>query len=60
MNLLQISISGDIKLIDFGLICDVSKKESTHMVGSPFWMSPEMVNRCSHGCPVDIWCLGIW
>lgn len=30
-----------------------------HMVGSPFWMPPEMIRREPHGLPVDVWSFGI-
>ena len=29
------------------------------MVGSPFWMPPEMIKRQPHGLEIDIWSLGI-
>eukprot|EP01130_Rhizamoeba_saxonica_P012810 TRINITY_DN5444_c0_g1_i1.p1 TRINITY_DN5444_c0_g1~~TRINITY_DN5444_c0_g1_i1.p1 ORF type:complete len:127 (-),score=30.13 TRINITY_DN5444_c0_g1_i1:51-431(-) len=29
------------------------------MVGSPFWMAPEMIKKVPHGMPVDIWSYGI-
>eukprot|EP00029_Vermamoeba_vermiformis_P009621 TRINITY_DN4862_c0_g1_i5.p1 TRINITY_DN4862_c0_g1~~TRINITY_DN4862_c0_g1_i5.p1 ORF type:complete len:382 (-),score=10.79 TRINITY_DN4862_c0_g1_i5:50-1195(-) len=50
---------GSVKLIDFGLCSDVSQGEVVHMVGSPFWMPPEMIRRDPHGLPVDIWSLGV-
>lgn len=46
-------------LVDFGLCSDVSQGEVVHMVGSPFWMPPEMIRRDPHGLPVDIWSLGV-
>lgn len=39
--------------VDFGLCCDVSKGEKVHMVGSPFWMPPEMILCQPHGLPVS-------
>lgn len=49
---------GDVKLIDFGLSCD-EEKASTHMVGSPFWMSPEMILAKRHSYPADVWSFGV-
>ena len=34
--------------VDFGLAMDLAKGGSLHMVGSPFWMSPEIINRQPH------------
>jgi len=56
---IMISLTGDVKLIDFGLCSDVSQGEVVHMVGSPFWMPPEMIKRQPHGLPVDVWSFGI-
>lgn len=56
---IMLSITGDVKLIDFGLCADTRKEQLTNMVGSPFWIPPEMVLRQPHGCPADIWSLAI-
>ncbi len=37
----------------------MSQGEVVHMVGSPFWMPPEMIRRDPHGLPVDVWSLGV-
>jgi len=55
----MMSIKGDVKIIDFGLCVDVSNGYKHSMVGSPFWMPPEMIQRKPHDCKVDIWSLGI-
>jgi len=45
--------------VDFGLCSDISQGEVVHMVGSPFWMPPEMIRREPHGLSVDIWSFAI-
>ncbi|PRP84924.1 hypothetical protein PROFUN_07578 [Planoprotostelium fungivorum] len=55
---IMVSVKGDIKLIDFGLACMVNQFP-TSMVGSPFWVPPEMIQRIPYDCKVDIWSLGV-
>eukprot|EP01117_Protostelium_nocturnum_P001355 TRINITY_DN1166_c0_g1_i1.p1 TRINITY_DN1166_c0_g1~~TRINITY_DN1166_c0_g1_i1.p1 ORF type:complete len:665 (-),score=269.02 TRINITY_DN1166_c0_g1_i1:92-2086(-) len=55
---IMMSINGDIKLIDFGLCIENNLVRPT-MVGSPFWMPPEMINRQQHSYAADIWSFGI-
>lgn len=48
-----------VKIIDFGLCRDISRIEGCTMLGSPFWMPPEMVNYNAHGTAADIWSFAI-
>jgi len=50
---------GSVKLIDFGLCADFSTGNKTRILGSPFWISPEMINGNPHSLNVDIWSLGV-
>uniref|UniRef100_A0A8D0D588 non-specific serine/threonine protein kinase n=1 Tax=Sander lucioperca TaxID=283035 RepID=A0A8D0D588_SANLU len=56
-----LTLDGRIKLSDFGFCAQISKEvpKRKSLVGTPYWMAPEVISKTPYGTEVDVWSLGI-
>eukprot|EP01095_Lingulamoeba_sp_RSL-Kostka_P011926 TRINITY_DN464_c0_g2_i3.p1 TRINITY_DN464_c0_g2~~TRINITY_DN464_c0_g2_i3.p1 ORF type:complete len:497 (-),score=192.33 TRINITY_DN464_c0_g2_i3:35-1525(-) len=52
---------GSVKIADFGYAAQLTqkKKQRNTVVGTPYWMAPELIRGHDYGKKVDIWSTGI-
>lgn len=56
-----LSSNGGIRITDFGVSrqFDVSRAfQTTSIVGTPYWMAPEVINGLPYSFPADVWSIG--
>jgi len=56
-----LNFDGDVKLCDFGYSAGLTKEyfKRKSIVGTPYWMPPELIQGHDYNAKVDIWGLGI-
>jgi serine/threonine protein kinase len=52
---------GSVKIADFGYAAQLTQKQQKRntVVGTPYWMAPELIRGYDYGIKVDIWSTGI-
>ncbi|KAK8860673.1 hypothetical protein M9Y10_012338 [Tritrichomonas musculus] len=56
-----ITSNGDIKISDFGItrIFESDQSQNMTIIGSPYWMAPEVISGIPYSYEADIWSIGI-
>jgi len=52
---------GNVKMADFGFCCELTEEKNKRktVVGTPYWMAPELIKQYEYDYKVDIWSMGI-
>merc|ERR1712137_41544 len=58
---LLLGSDGSVKVADFGYAAQLTKTQQKRntVVGTPYWMAPELIRGYDYGPKVDVWSLGV-
>ena len=58
---IMLTDQGEVKMADFGVAAQLSDSVAKRMtvIGTPYWMSPEILQGFAYDGTTDIWSLGI-
>jgi len=58
---LLLNSSGAVKIADFGYAAQLNQRRQKRqtVVGTPYWMAPELIRGQNYGVGVDVWSTGI-
>jgi len=56
---IMLSVSGSVKIIDFGFCADLTDGPRVQTVGTAYCMAPEVIKKQPHSLKADIWSFGI-
>lgn len=56
-----VDFKGRVKLADFGFSVGLTEEENKRksVVGTPYWMAPELIRGLEYDAKVDVWSMGI-
>ncbi|KAF7326905.1 Non-specific serine/threonine protein kinase [Mycena venus] len=56
-----VDVQGRVKITDFSFSAKLTEQNSKRktMLGTPYWMAPEIAKNEEYGAKVDVWALGI-
>ena len=56
-----VDFNGAVKLADFGFAVGLTEEQDKRrsVVGTPYWMAPELIRGLEYDAKVDVWSLGI-
>lgn len=58
---IMVDFNGAVKIADFGFAIGLTEEEDKRrsVVGTPYWMAPELIRGLEYDSRVDVWSLGI-